>query len=196
MNNTGSLSSGAMRAPSRAHFRTCARVIATQREAQVETTETSPATIAEAGAESSRYRTVWGDPVHFVSSHRARFVEIDSFGHMNTNHYVAYFTENRFIGHREVLKLDLDRLATYPIAPHIRKIEIEFIRPVRADELFVIDSFVAELRKSACLVYASMRSPAGLLHASCRLNVVSVDKQTSTQVPWCDDFISQFYLPA
>jgi YbgC/YbaW family acyl-CoA thioester hydrolase len=139
------------------------------------------------------YRTKFGTPVRFLSKHRARFVEIDAFGHMNTNHYVAYFTENRFIGHRECLHLDVKALMRFSVAPHIRKVAVEFIRPVLADVEFTVESFVSELASSSCIVLATMKSETGILFATCKFQVVCVDKATHKQTPWPDDFISLYY---
>jgi len=36
-----------------------------------------------------------GEPLVFKSTHRAKFHEIDPFGHVNTMNYVAYYNENR-----------------------------------------------------------------------------------------------------
>jgi acyl-CoA thioester hydrolase len=139
------------------------------------------------------YRTRWGTPVRFISKHRARFAEIDPFGHMNTNHYVAYFTENRFIGHRDCLNLDLKALSRFPIAPHIRKIEIDFIRPVFADVEFVVESFLSELAESSCVVLATMKTLDEVLLATCTFLIMCVDKTTFKQTSWPDNFISMFY---
>jgi len=139
------------------------------------------------------YRTKWGTPVRFISKHCARFVEIDPFGHMNINHYVAYFSENRFIGHRECLKLDLKTLARFPVAPHIRGVEIEFLRPVFADVEFTIESFLSELATSSCVVLATMKGATGILHSTCKFQIACVEKATLKQIPWPDDFISLYY---
>lgn len=142
---------------------------------------------------ADRYRTKWGTPVRFISKHRARFVEIDPFGHMNINHYVAYFTENRFIGHREALHLDLKALARFPVAPHIRRAEVDFLRPVFGDMEFTIESFLSELGDGSCVVLATMKGPTGNLHATCKFHIACVEKATLKQIPWPDDFISLFY---
>lgn len=139
------------------------------------------------------YRTRWGTPVRFISKHRARFVEIDPFGHLNINHYVAYFTENRFIGHRECLHLDLKALARFPVAPHIRRAEVDFLRPVFADVEFTVESFLSELAASSCVVLATMTGTTGILYSTCKFQIACVDKATLKQIPWPDDFISLFY---
>src|SRR5215510_1557303 len=141
-----------------------------------------------------QYRTKWGIPVRFISKHRARFVEIDPFGHMNVNHYVAYYSENRFIGHRECLGLDVKAISRFPVAPHIRSIKIEFLRPVFADVEFTVESFISELMDSSCVVLATMTGATGILHSTCKFQISCVEKKTLTQIPWPDDFISLFYM--
>src|SRR5258705_10880877 len=69
---------------------------------------------------TSAYIARLKDPIRFRSTHRARFEEIDPFGHMNTVHYLAYFLENRFIGLRDI-HIDLKAQMRFPIEPHIRK---------------------------------------------------------------------------
>jgi acyl-CoA thioester hydrolase len=133
------------------------------------------------------------DPVHFVSRHRARFHELDPFGHMNTNHYLAYFTENRFIGHRDFLHLDLKALARFPIEPHIRKVELEFIRPVLADDEFTVESYLSEVGETDCLVWATMTSATGKLLATCKFYIVCVDKKTRKAIEWPENFIRLFF---
>lgn len=143
----------------------------------------------------ARHRTKWGTPVSFISHHCIQFADVDPFGHMNTNHYLAYFTENRFIGHREVLHLDLKALSGFSIAPHIRKAEIEFIRPVYPDTKFVIESFLAGLGECHCSVESTMRSPAGAVYATCKFTIACVDKKAARAVPWPDEFICLYYIP-
>src|SRR5690606_35399168 len=75
-------------------------------------------------------------PIVFETRHRAKFEEIDPFGHLNVNHYLSYFSENRFAGQREVLGLYIRDLGKLTFAFHTVKCELEFKCPVFLDDEF------------------------------------------------------------
>jgi acyl-CoA thioesterase FadM len=47
------------------------------------------------------------------TSHRASFLVLDPFGHMNTAHYLSFFLEHRFSALREI-GLDLTAIGSCP----------------------------------------------------------------------------------
>jgi acyl-CoA thioesterase FadM len=133
------------------------------------------------------------NPVLFRSKHRAHFAQIDPFGHMNTIHYLAYFTENRFIGQREVCKMDLRVLSRFPIQPQNRKVELEWIRAVRGDEEFTIVSWLSEVSTSDCVVSATMCNAAETLLSRATFWISCVDKRAPRATEWPEEFIRLYY---
>ncbi|HWU87428.1 MAG TPA: thioesterase family protein [Kofleriaceae bacterium] len=161
------------------------------------TAERSPAADTDAtpggNPVTSGFLARLNDPVRFRSTHHARFAELDPFGHLNTNSYLGYFTENRFIGHRDCLKLDLKAMMRFGIEPHIRKADLDFIRPVLLDQEFTVESYLSDASLDACTVPCTMVNDSGKLLATCTFHIVCVDKKTRRPCKWPENFLRLFY---
>lgn len=132
--------------------------------------------------------------IEFVSTHRAKFHEIDPYGHVNSQHYLAYFNENRWTGMREKLGLSFKDIANLPNAFYVRRQEIDFLRPLFADDEFEIRSRVVGHTESECTVTAEMFA-RGKLIAKCRWELVSADAKTGRRRPWDEGLINRFFQP-
>ncbi len=132
-------------------------------------------------------------PVKFVTIGRASFAEIDPYGHVNTQHYLGHFINHRFTGMREVIGWDLRSLAKLPVQFVVRKIQIEFLKPLYADHTFIIESYVREFKERTCDVVLTMTLDGGGQVASCIMELACVDKKTNSSVPWPEEIVSKFY---
>jgi YbgC/YbaW family acyl-CoA thioester hydrolase len=133
--------------------------------------------------------------IRFVTQSRAKFSEIDPHGHVNSQHYLAYFIDHRFAGLREVLGLGLNQLAKLPVAFYLAKVNIDFIAPLFGDEEFEISSEVQEFKERTCMVTCEMHRRTGEQLATCTLQLACIDKKTRQPVAWPPDLVSRFYQP-
>jgi len=145
------------------------------------------------GRVTSAYVARVRNPVHFKTTHQARFEEIDPFGHMNTNHYLTYFMEHRWIGHRQSLNLDLKGMMRFPVEPHVRKADIEFIKPVMGDQEFTVESWLSEAEEGACTVSCTMVNANDTLLATCKFYIVCVEKKTRKPSKWPETLLRLYY---
>lgn len=131
-------------------------------------------------------------PVRFQTTHRARFSEIDPYGHLNTVHYLEYFLDHRFTGLRG-LGMDLRSLAQIPVAFYMKELNLTFQRSVRADEEFQITSWVDEWGASQCHVTCEMSNAKGERLAGCTFVLVCIDTVTKAPCRWPDDVKNRFF---
>ncbi len=132
-------------------------------------------------------------PLIFVSRGRARFAELDPYGHVNTNHYLGYFLDHRFVGLRERLGLDIASLRTLSHLFVTRKVSLDFLRPLVADEEFEITSFVSEVLDRSCTVQMTLSKVDGTQAARCLLELVCIEKQTLRPCSWPTELIERFF---
>jgi len=92
----------------------------------------------------------------YTSTHRIRFSELDPYDHVNTGTYATYYVDHRMEGLREYLGWDLRTLATLPFMVWVRRMEIDFLRPVRDDQEIIITSFVREFGGPDALIECTM----------------------------------------
>jgi YbgC/YbaW family acyl-CoA thioester hydrolase len=122
-----------------------------------------------------------------------RFREIDAYGHMNMTHYLGHYVDHRFEGMRRFAAMDLGEIDSLPIAFHTRQVEIEYLRPLLADEEFVITSRLSELKSASCHVDCEMHNLAGQLVSTCRMRIGCVEKKTGRPVPWPSGLMERLY---
>jgi YbgC/YbaW family acyl-CoA thioester hydrolase len=122
-----------------------------------------------------------------------RFREIDAYGHMNMVHYLTHFIDHRFEGMRRFLKLDLPELMALPIAFHTRHLEIDYVRPLQADAVFVVTSRLTELKNATCHVLCEMHDEGEQLVSTCRMRIGCIDKSTGKPCAWPAGLMERFY---
>ena len=122
-------------------------------------------------------------PIVFRTRHWIRFSELDPYNHVNTGVYATYYTDHRMQGLRERLGWDLATLATLPFMVWVRRIEIDFVRPAKADQEITITSFVREFRGTDAFIECSMDS-GGQTLSRCLMIVAHVDKATNRATDW------------
>lgn len=131
-------------------------------------------------------------PILFHSKHRAKFHEIDPFGHLNNIHYLGYLNEHRWIGLRHHLGLGLAETSKLPFAFYTKRVEINYLRPIFGDEEFEIKSWVADLSESECTVEAQIHKGEKLV-SDLKMQLVCVDVKTGKKQAWDAEFMRRFY---
>ena len=92
-------------------------------------------------------------PVVYKSTRRIKFSDLDPYNHMRTAVYSAYYVDHRMNGLREHVGWDLKTLATLPFMVWVRRMEVDFLRPVVGDQEITITSFVREFRESVPAIF-------------------------------------------
>jgi acyl-CoA thioester hydrolase len=132
-------------------------------------------------------------PIVFTTTHRIRFSELDPYDHVSTGNYATYYVDHRMQGLRDYIGWDLPTLATLPFMVWVRRMEIDFLRPVRSDQEITITSSVREFRGPDALIECVMLDAAGKSVSRCRMTVAHVDKATNKATPWPPERMALFF---
>jgi acyl-CoA thioester hydrolase len=132
-------------------------------------------------------------PIVFKTTHRIKFSELDPYNHVGTGRYATYFVDHRMEGLRERLGWDLKTLAGLPFMVWVRRIEIDFVRPVRGDQEIVITSFVREFRGPDAFIECTMADAKGVQVSRCVMTVAYVDRPTNRATDWPADLMALFF---
>ncbi|HXW97965.1 MAG TPA: thioesterase family protein, partial [Gemmatimonadales bacterium] len=84
-------------------------------------------------------------------------------------------------------------LETLPFMVWVRRLEIDFVRPVRADQEITITSFVREFRGADALIECTMAASDGKAVSRCLMIVAYVDKKTNRASDWPAEHQALFY---
>ncbi len=129
----------------------------------------------------------------FRSTHRIQFSDLDPYNHVSTGNYAIYFVDHRMQGLRDHIGWDLAALARLPFMVWVRRIEIDFLRPVLADQEIIITSSVREFIGPDALIECIMADAAGKPLSRCLMTVAHVDKATNRATDWPPDRMALFY---
>lgn len=132
-------------------------------------------------------------PIVYKTTHRVRFSELDPYNHVNTGHYATYFADHRMAGLRDNVGWDLKTLGELPFMVWVKKLEIDFVRPLRADQEFTISSFVKDFHGSDAQIECTMVDAAAKTVSRCSMTVAYVDKQTNRSADWPLDVAALFF---
>ena len=132
-------------------------------------------------------------PIVFKSTHRIRFSDLDPYNHVSTAKYATYYVDHRMQGLRDHIGWDSKALASLPFMVWIRRLEIDFIRPVGADQEVSITSFVREFSGSDAVIEGTMVDAAGKTLSRCLMTVAYVDRQTNRAADWPADVTALFF---
>jgi acyl-CoA thioester hydrolase len=122
-----------------------------------------------------------------------RFSELDPYDHVSTGNYAIYFVDHRMQGLRDFIGWDQAALAASPFMVWVRRMEIDFLRPVEADQEITITSFVREFRGPDALIECTMTDTDGKPLSRCLMTVAHVDKATRRATPWPPDRMTLFF---
>lgn len=81
-------------------------------------------------------------PIVYKSTHRIKFSDLDPYNRMRTAVYAACYVDHRMNGLHEQVGWNLKTLAKLPFMVWVRRMEVDFLRPVVGDQEITIMSFV------------------------------------------------------
>jgi acyl-CoA thioester hydrolase len=96
-------------------------------------------------------------------------------------------------GLRDNAGWDLKTLAKLPFMIWIRRMEVDFLRPVVGDQEITITSFVREFRGPDAHIECSMVDESGKVLSRCLMIVAYVDKGTNRSIDWPADTMALFF---
>jgi acyl-CoA thioester hydrolase len=132
-------------------------------------------------------------PIVFKTIHRIRFSDLDLYHHMSTARYAAYYVDHRLDGLRDELGWDMKALAALPFMAVVRRLEIDFIRPVRGDQEITISSFVRDFQGPDATIECAMVDGAGKEVSRCLMTVAYVDRETNRAADWPEPVAALFF---
>ena len=132
-------------------------------------------------------------PIVFTTTHRVKFSELDPYNHVSTGRYATYYADHRMEGLRDRIGWDLKTLGTLPFMVWVRRMEIDFIRPVWGDQEIIITSFVREFQGPDALIECTMIDAAGKNLSRCLMTVAHVDRETNRATDWPPDVVALFF---
>jgi len=133
------------------------------------------------------------NPIVFKTVHRICFSDLDPYEHMSTGNYAIYFVDHRMQGLRDRLGWDVATMRTSPFMAWVRRLEIDFIKPVMPDQEVTITSFVRDFSGPDALVECTMSDAQGKPLSRCLMTVAHVDRTTRRSTPWPPDRAALFY---
>lgn len=132
-------------------------------------------------------------PIVFKTVHQVQFSELDPYDHVRTASYATCYVDHRMEGLREHVGWDLKTLRTLPFMAWVRRMEIDFLRPVRGDQEIAITSFVREFRGPDAVIECTMTDSAGRSVSRCIMTVAHVDRETNRATEWPPDVMALFF---
>jgi len=118
-------------------------------------------------------------PVVYTTAHGINFSDLDPYNHLRTALYSAYYVDHRMIGLRERAGWDLKTFARLPFMTWVRRMGLDFLKPVVGDQAIIISSFVRECRGPDAHIECTMSDEAGTPLSRCLMVVACVDKRTN-----------------
>jgi acyl-CoA thioester hydrolase len=129
-------------------------------------------------------------PIVFRTNHRIKFSDLDPYEHMSTARYAAYYVDHRMEGVHDVLGWNA---RTLPFLVFVRRLEIDYVRPVGADQEITITSFVREFRGPDAVIECKMVNADGKEMSRCLMIVACVDRATNRAQDWPADAVAMFH---
>ena len=133
-------------------------------------------------------------PVVYTTTHRINFSDLDPYNHLRTALYSAYYVDHRMIGLRERAGWDLKTLATLPYMTWVRRMELDFLKPVMGDQAITITSFVREFQGPDAYIECAMSDDNRTPLSRCLMVVACVDKRTNRAMDWPLDAQARFLV--
>jgi acyl-CoA thioester hydrolase len=132
-------------------------------------------------------------PIVYKTTHRVKFSELDPYNHVSTGNYATYYVDHRMEGLSKNVGWDLKTLGTLPFMTWVRRMEIDYLRPLRGDQEITITSFVSEFRGPDAIIECAMVDSAGKTVSRCLMTVAHVDKATNRSKDWPPDLMALFF---
>ena len=134
-------------------------------------------------------------PIVYETTHRIAFSELDPFQHVSTGNFARYFTDHRMEGLTKHAGWDLDSYGSLGFMIWVKRMEIDFLRPVGADQEITIRSFVREFAGADAIIECTMTDAAGTTVSTCLMVATHVDAQTRRASDWPDEHTAIFFEP-
>ncbi len=108
----------------------------------------------------------------------------DIFGHMNVRHYAPFFDDASFHFYA-VIGLNIERvLNEHGVHVVTARSETNFLRELKAGDLFVIDAAVKKIgNRSVTVELRMLHAETGNVHATCTITEVFFDPKTRRSAP-------------
>ena len=132
-------------------------------------------------------------PILFETKHQILFSDLDPYKHMRSDNYASYFVNHRMLGLRKYLGWDQKALETAPFMVWMRRIEIDFKRPVWGDCEVVINSYVLDFNGPDAFIECTMTDGGSVVFAKCLMIVAHVDKEKMSACDWPEDRKALFF---
>jgi acyl-CoA thioester hydrolase len=132
-------------------------------------------------------------PAVYSTRHRIRFSDLDPYQHMRTAMYPAYYVDHRMSALREQAGWDLKTLESLPFMTFVRRLDVEFVRPVSGDQEITITSFVREFNGPDAHIECSMLDESGRIMSRCNMVVAYVEKTTNRSADWPSHVMEIFF---
>lgn len=132
-------------------------------------------------------------PAIYSSTHRVKFSDLDPYRHMRTAIYAAYYVDHRMGALREQAGWDLRTLERLPFMTFVKRLDIEFIRPVFGDQEITITSYVREFVGPEAHIECHMADEGGRTVSQCHMVVAYVDKGTNRSADWPVEVMALFF---
>jgi acyl-CoA thioester hydrolase len=133
------------------------------------------------------------EPIVFRTTHRVRFSDLDPYNHMSTANYASYYVDHRMHGLRDNIGWDLQTMGTLPFMVWVRRMEIDYIRPVQGDQEITITSFVREFNGPDALIECTMADSTGRTVSRCLMTAAYVDRAANRGADWPPDLRALFF---
>ena len=132
-------------------------------------------------------------PAIHTTTHRIKFSDLDPYKHMRTATYAAYYVDHRMSALREQAGWDLRTLEGLPFMTFVRRLDIEFIRPVVGDQEISITSYVREFVGPDAHIECTMTDEAERIASQCHMVVAYVARDTKRSADWPIEIMDLFH---
>lgn len=132
-------------------------------------------------------------PIVYTTAHRINFSDLDPYNHLRTALYSAYYVDHRMTGLREHAGWDLKTLGQLPFMTWVRRMEVDFLKPVVGDQAITIASFVREFQGADAHIECTMSDDRGTPLSRCLMVVACVDKRTHRSMDWPPEARALFF---
>src|SRR3974390_1769609 len=129
-------------------------------------------------------------PIVFRPAHRIQFSDLDPYNHVSTAEYARYYIDHRMQGLRDYIGWDTTAILAVPFMVFIKRIEIDYVRPVQANQEITITSFVREFGGKDAFIECTMVDASGTVVSRCNMTATYIEKATGRAADWPPDRIA------
>jgi acyl-CoA thioester hydrolase len=132
-------------------------------------------------------------PKVFRTNHRIKFSDLDPYNHMTSGQYAIYYVDHRMQGLKECIGWGATELEAAPFMVFVRRMEIDYVRPVLPHVEITITSFVREFRGTDAIIECTMADGAGKTLSRCLMTATYIDRPTTRPADWPAETRALFY---